>query len=96
MVVRTVESFAEGKWFRSTRLSPIESAINGEIVAETGSDGLDFGAMVSYARNSGGVALRAMTFHQRANLVKALGQAIEKMAEFQVLITKAFGSKPTL
>ena len=27
---------------------------------------------------------------------KALGQAIEKMAEFQVLITTAFGSKPTL
>lgn len=81
MVVRTVESFAEGKWFRSTRLSPIESAINGEIVAETGSDGLDFGAMVSYARNSGGAALRAMTFHQRANLVKALGQAIGEHKE---------------
>lgn len=27
---------------------------------------------------------------------EAMGGAIEKMAEFQVLITKAFGSKPTL
>jgi hypothetical protein len=27
---------------------------------------------------------------------EAMGGAIEKMAEFQVLVTKAFGSKPTL
>jgi hypothetical protein len=27
---------------------------------------------------------------------EAMGGAIEKMAEFQVLLTKAFGSKPTL
>jgi oxepin-CoA hydrolase/3-oxo-5,6-dehydrosuberyl-CoA semialdehyde dehydrogenase len=42
----------------------------------TGSAGLDFGAMLRHAREVGGPALRTLTFHQRARMVKALGLAI--------------------
>src|SRR5215212_8352622 len=57
-------------------LAEIHSAIDGSPVAMTGSNGLDFGAMLTHARTVGGPALRAITFHERARMIKALAQAI--------------------
>lgn len=54
----------------------LRSAISGEVVAEAGAGGLDFAGMLDHARNVGGPALRAMTFHARARMVKALAEAI--------------------
>src|SRR6185437_6610107 len=45
-------------------------------VAETGTTLRDFASMLAHARNVGGPALRAMTFHQRAKMLKALAEAI--------------------
>src|SRR5881409_2943385 len=57
-------------------LSEIPSAIDGSPVATTGSGGLDFGGMLHHAREVGGPALRKLTFHERARMLKGLGQAI--------------------
>ena len=57
-------------------LSELPSAIDGSPVAIAGSGGLDFGAMLRHAREVGGPALRKMTFHERARLLKSLGLAI--------------------
>src|SRR5881275_755529 len=57
-------------------LVEISSAIDGSPVAMTGSDGLDFGGMLHHAREVGGPALRKLTFHERARMIKALGLAI--------------------
>ena len=57
-------------------LAEIQSAIDGSPVALTGSNGLDFGAMLRHAREVGGSALRRLTFHERARMIKALGLAI--------------------
>ena len=57
-------------------LSELTSAIDGAPVATTGSGGLDFAGMLKHAREAGGPALRKMTFHERARMLKALGQAI--------------------
>ncbi|NUT01367.1 MAG: phenylacetic acid degradation bifunctional protein PaaZ [Sphingomonas sp.] len=57
-------------------LAEIPSAIDGSVVATTGSGGLDFGGMLKHAREVGGPALRKLTFHERARMLKALGQAI--------------------
>jgi oxepin-CoA hydrolase / 3-oxo-5,6-dehydrosuberyl-CoA semialdehyde dehydrogenase len=57
-------------------LAELTSAIDGAPVATAGSGGLDFGAMLKHAREVGGPALRKMTFHDRARMLKALGQAI--------------------
>ena len=59
-------NFAEGHWVEGKDLSDIPSAIDGQVVAQTGSGGLDFAAMADYARKVGGPALRRMTFHERA------------------------------
>ena len=45
-------------------------------MATTGSGELDFAGMLKHAREVGGPALRTLTFHERARMLKALGQAI--------------------
>ncbi len=59
----------------------IVSAIDGSTVALAGSDGLDSAAMLDHARKTGGPGLRAMSFHQRAHMLKALAQAIMERKE---------------
>lgn len=70
-------NYAQDRWYGAEGgLAPVESAVTGEVYAETGSGGLDFAAMLDHARTVGGPALRAMTFHQRAWLLKNLANAI--------------------
>src|SRR3954453_1421316 len=57
-------------------LAEISSAIDGAPVATTGSSGINFGGMLNHAREVGGPALRKLSFHERARIVKALGLAI--------------------
>ncbi len=70
-------NYAQDQWYGAeTSLSPVESAVTGEVIAETGSGGLDFAAMLDHARSVGGPALRAMTFHERAWMLKDLANAV--------------------
>ena len=71
---RLLESYAQGRWFAaSDKGTPLLSAIDGVEVARISSTGLDVAGMVEYARNVGGPALTALTFHERAALLKQLG-----------------------
>jgi oxepin-CoA hydrolase/3-oxo-5,6-dehydrosuberyl-CoA semialdehyde dehydrogenase len=70
-------NFARDEWIRGAgALSDIPSAVTGETVARTGSAGIDFASMLTHAREVGGPALRRLTFHERAHMLKALGAAI--------------------
>ncbi|MBV9062289.1 MAG: aldehyde dehydrogenase family protein, partial [Alphaproteobacteria bacterium] len=70
-------SYAEGQWLEpSGALNDIVSAVTDEPVAQVGSGARDFRAILNYARTAGGLALRAMTFHQRARMLKALAEAV--------------------
>src|SRR5690242_3990184 len=53
--------------------APVLDAVTGAEVAQVSTSGLDVAAAVAYARRTGGPALRELTFHQRAALLKALG-----------------------
>ncbi len=53
-------------------LEDIPSAIDGRIIARTSTTGIDFAAMARHARDVGGPALRALTFHERADMLKAI------------------------
>ena len=75
-------NYAFGRWIPGEgQLAELTSAIDGTPVATTGSGGLDFSRMLKHAREEGGPALRAMTFHERARMLKALGQAIMERKE---------------
>ncbi|MCW2794574.1 phenylacetic acid degradation bifunctional protein PaaZ [Nocardioides sp.] len=72
-----LESYAGGTWFRATdEGKPLLDAATGEEVARISSTGLDLSAMVEHARNVGGPALRALTFHERAGLLKAVAKQL--------------------
>jgi len=71
--MRQVHSFAAGAWVPpGSGARAISSAITGDVIAEAGNDALDVQHMRAYARDVGGPALRAMTFHDRARMLKAL------------------------
>src|SRR5690606_4189756 len=73
----TLQNYAEGRWVAgSGGLAELRSAVTGDVVALASSQGLDFGAMLSFAREQGGPALRKLTFHQRAQMLKALAEAL--------------------
>ena len=68
-----VSSYAAGQWIApGVGARTIASAITGDVIAHAGNDALDVQAMLSYARDTGGPALRKMTFHDRARMLKAL------------------------
>ena len=70
-----LESYTNGAWFRATdEGSPLLDAGTGEEVARISSTGLDLAAMTDHARTVGGPALRELTFHERAALLKAMAK----------------------
>lgn len=69
-----LKSYACGKWFSAEdEGTPLLSAVDAHEVARISSTGLDLQAMTDYAREVGGPALGALTFHERAALLKQLG-----------------------
>jgi oxepin-CoA hydrolase/3-oxo-5,6-dehydrosuberyl-CoA semialdehyde dehydrogenase len=76
--VTVLRSYVEGRWQAPDSGAPVYDAVTGDLVAEVSSDGVDFGAALAYGRDTGGPALRELTFHQRAELVKEAGQLLRK------------------
>src|SRR3982751_4433767 len=78
MKTQQLLNYARDQWVPGDSASQTEiaSAIDGAPVATTGSGGLDFGGMLRHARETGGPALRKMTFHERARMIKGLGLAV--------------------
>jgi oxepin-CoA hydrolase/3-oxo-5,6-dehydrosuberyl-CoA semialdehyde dehydrogenase len=72
-----LQSYLAGNWQSGTgSASALLDASTGELIAEASSGGFDFGAMLAHARAVGGPALRAMTFHERAAMLRALGKRL--------------------
>lgn len=68
-----VHSYAAGQWIApGSGARPIESALTGAVMADAGDDALDVQAMLEYGRTIGSPALQAMTFHDRAKMLRAL------------------------
>lgn len=77
MKTSTLLNYAQDQWYAAPGgLAEVQSAVTGETIAVTGSQGLDFKAMLDHARRVGGLALRRMTFHERAWMLKDLANAI--------------------
>ena len=91
-----LQSYAQGEWYASSKAGAlIKHAITGEDFAEISSDGLDFQAMLEYARQVGGPNLRKSTFHQRALMLKALGKYLVERKEELYTCSKATGATRT-
>ena len=77
-----LQSYAAGKWQGGSRnLTDLRDATTGEVIFRASADGLDFAAMLDHARGVGGPALRKLTFHERAALLKTLAKMLTQHKE---------------
>lgn len=75
MTIKRVQSFVAGQWIGPGQgARQIESAIDGQVIAEAGNAAISPADALAYARDTGGPALRALGFHDRARMLKALAQ----------------------
>jgi oxepin-CoA hydrolase/3-oxo-5,6-dehydrosuberyl-CoA semialdehyde dehydrogenase len=77
--VSRLRSYVSGAWHTpDAEGTPLHDAVTGEEIARISSDGVDMGAALRHGREVGGPALRELTFHQRAALLKALGSYLRE------------------
>jgi oxepin-CoA hydrolase/3-oxo-5,6-dehydrosuberyl-CoA semialdehyde dehydrogenase len=72
-------SYVNGSWTSpSAEGTPLLDAVTGEQVTTISSAGVDMGAALAYGRAVGGPALRGLTFHERAAILKSVGQFLRE------------------
>jgi len=77
-----LQSYTGGQWRAPSGVgAPLLDAVTGEEVARISSEGIDMAAALEYGRSVGGPALRELTFHQRAALLKSLGSYLREHRE---------------
>jgi oxepin-CoA hydrolase/3-oxo-5,6-dehydrosuberyl-CoA semialdehyde dehydrogenase len=68
-----LSSYIRGGWVTpDAEGRPVSDAVTGEEIGRLTTDGVDMAAVAEYGRRTGGPALRELSFHQRASLLKAL------------------------
>src|SRR5690606_24280970 len=72
MSIPKLQNYALGRWQAASGGERLHHAITGVPIFEAGAEGLDFAAMMDYARQTGNVALRRLSFHDRGRMLKAL------------------------
>ncbi|SFP50702.1 oxepin-CoA hydrolase / 3-oxo-5,6-dehydrosuberyl-CoA semialdehyde dehydrogenase [Amycolatopsis arida] len=74
-----LRSYVSGHWHTpDDEGTPLHDAVTGEEVARISSAGIDMAAALDHGRTVGGPALRELTFHQRAALLKALASHLRE------------------
>ena len=85
-------SYVEGKCTkRKGKAAELVNPATEAVVATTSTEGLDFGAALAFAREKGGPALRAMTFAQRGEMLRAMSRAIHSKRDELLSIAQANG-----
>ena len=74
-MTHTVSSYVGDSWFTAQdEGAAILDPSTGDTVARVSATGLDVAALLDHARRVGGPALRVLTFHQRAGLLRDLAE----------------------
>jgi oxepin-CoA hydrolase / 3-oxo-5,6-dehydrosuberyl-CoA semialdehyde dehydrogenase len=93
---RRLESYVCGEWVRGQKEGQtLLDAATGEPVAQIDSTGIDFAAVLDHGRKVASPKLRAMSFHDRAGMLKALGLALmERKEEFYAESFRTGATRP--
>jgi oxepin-CoA hydrolase/3-oxo-5,6-dehydrosuberyl-CoA semialdehyde dehydrogenase len=90
----TIQNYALGQWMPGSGTeSQILDAVTGEPIYTSYSGGVDFDAMMQYARSKGNPALCKMSFHERGRILKAL--AFHLMAKKEDFYTLSYRTGAT-
>ncbi len=76
-----LQSYIAGQWVGNTPAKALPSAINGDTIAHTHAETLDFAQAVEHGRNTGVKRLLALDFQQRAAILKELAIYIQSRKE---------------
>src|SRR5580692_3174455 len=80
--IMSLQSYVYGAWRSGSGDGvALRDATTGDVIAQASSAGIDFAAVLAHARGVGGPALRALTFHQRASLLKSLAKRLSELKE---------------
>ncbi len=75
-------NYVTGKWlYGSGDGTGLFNAVTGEKIGTATTEGLDFAAMLEYARKVGNPALRKLTFHERGRMLRALASYLSDKKE---------------
>lgn len=89
----TLKSYVVGGWHAGDRdVQQLRDATTGQVIAAVSSAGIDFKAVLGHARAVGGPALRRLTFHERAAILKALAKRLMEMKEEFYTLSFATGA----
>jgi phenylacetic acid degradation protein paaN len=95
MSTPTLRSHVLGDWHTTADEGrPLFDAVTGEEIARISSAGVDFAGVLDYGRRVGGPALRELTFHQRAALLKALAGHLREHREELYAVSARTGATP--
>ncbi|HWK51508.1 MAG TPA: phenylacetic acid degradation bifunctional protein PaaZ, partial [Steroidobacter sp.] len=91
-----LKSYIQGRWFAGEgEAQQLRDATTGQVIASASSTGIDFKATLRYAREVGGPALRQLTFHQRAALLKQLAKKLGEYKDEFYTLSYATGATKT-
>ncbi|WP_373553417.1 phenylacetic acid degradation bifunctional protein PaaZ [Haliscomenobacter sp.] len=77
-----LHNYLQGAWVPHDGVGiPQFDAIDGTLISTCGSEGLDYSAILHYARKVGGPALRKMSFQERGRMLKALALFLNEHKE---------------
>lgn len=78
------QNYAQGQWIDGDGVETnLYNAITGDKIGEASSAGLDYDAILTYGRKTGGEKLRKMTFQERGRMLKALAfHLLEKKRKY--------------
>lgn len=88
-----IKNYAQGSWIEGDGDGQaLFNAITGEQIGLASSDGLDFDAMMKYAREVGGPPLAKMTFPERGRMLKALALHLMSKKDIFYQLSAATGA----
>ena len=71
--MKQYQNYIQGNWVSGDGSeTKLFNAINGDLIGEVSSKGIDYKSVLDYGRSVGGPALRKMTFQERGRMLKAL------------------------
>ncbi|HEX2251769.1 MAG TPA: 3,4-dehydroadipyl-CoA semialdehyde dehydrogenase [Thermoanaerobaculia bacterium] len=77
--MKTLTSYVCGRWHAAdSEFQPLHDPSTEEEIARASSRGVDFGAVLEHARTQGGPALRALSFAERAGLLKEMSRVLRE------------------
>src|SRR5262245_813853 len=90
--MQTTASFLEGVWVdKGTTVAKLVNPATEEPIADVVSPPARLGGALAWARERGGAALRAMTFAQRAEALRALARAVHQRRDELLAVAIANG-----